>query len=54
VHRPDQIMDLAGGQDDLQRIAQGVRQNVNFCAQTAFALSNRLIRSGFFWAPALC
>ena len=52
--RPGQIVDLAGGQDDLQRIAQGVDQNVDFCAQAAFALSNRLICPGFFLAPALC
>src|SRR5258708_33478092 len=31
--RSDQIMDLARGQDDLQRIAQRVRQHVKFAAQ---------------------
>jgi len=51
---PGQIVNLAGGQHDLKRIAQGVHQNVDFSAQTAFALPNRLIRPGFFWAPALC
>jgi hypothetical protein len=34
-------VDLAGGQDDLQRIAQGVDQNVDFCAQAAFARKRR-------------
>jgi len=52
--RADQIMDLTGGQDDLQRIAQGIRQHVKFAAQPASALPDRLIFSGFFFAPALC
>ena len=30
--RPGQIMDLAGGQHDLQRIAKGVHQNVDLSA----------------------
>jgi hypothetical protein len=47
-------MDLTGGQDDLQRIAQGIRQHVKFAAQPASALPDRLIFSGFFFAPALC
>jgi hypothetical protein len=52
--RPGQIVDLAGGQDDLQRITQGVHQNVDFGAQTAFAFPDRLVFPDFFWAPALC
>jgi hypothetical protein len=47
-------VDLAGGQDDLKRVAQGIHQNVDFGAQTAFAFPDRLVFSGFFWAPALC
>ena len=52
--RSGQIVDLAGGQHDLQRITQGVHQNVNFSAQTTFAFPDRLAFSDFFWAPALC
>jgi hypothetical protein len=47
-------MDLARDQDDLQRIAQRVRQHVKFAAQPASALPDRLVFTGFFWAPALC
>ena len=49
--RPGQIMDLTGGQDDLQRVAQSVGQNVEFAAQTAFASADGLIFAGFFWHP---
>ena len=52
--RPGQIMHLASGQNDLQRIAQSIRQHVEFTAQTAFASPDRLIFPDFFWAPALC
>ena len=52
--RPGQIMDLARGQDDLQRVAQRVCQNVKFAAQTAFASADRLVFADFFLAPALC
>ena len=51
---PSQIMDLARGQDDLQRIAQSVGQNVELATQTAFASADRLIFTNFFLAPALC
>jgi hypothetical protein len=47
-------VDLAGGQDDLQRIAQGIHQNVDFSAQAAFAFPDGLVFSDFFLAPALC
>jgi hypothetical protein len=47
-------MDLPGGQDDLQRITQGVHQDVDLGAQAAFACPDRLVFLGFFWAPALC
>jgi hypothetical protein len=52
--RPGEVVDLPGGQDDLQRMTQGVHQNVDFCAQTAFAFPDRLVFLGFFLAPALC
>ena len=51
---PGQIMNLARGQNDLQWVTQSVGQNVEFAAQTAFASADRLIFTGFFWAPALC
>ena len=47
-------MDLPRAQDNRQGIAQSVGQNVDFGAQTAFAFPDRLVFSGFFWAPALC
>jgi hypothetical protein len=47
-------MDLAGGQNNRQGIAQGIDQNVDFGAQATFASPNRLVFSGFFGAPALC
>ena len=52
--RSGQIMDLARGQDDLQRVAQRVRQNMKFAAQTAFAFADRPVFADFFLAPALC
>jgi hypothetical protein len=40
------------------RIAQGIDDNVNFRAQSAFAASDRLVFAcvfaDFFFAPALC
>jgi hypothetical protein len=49
-----EVVDLSRCQDDLQRITQGVHQNVDFGAQATFAFPNCLIFSGFFLAPALC
>jgi len=46
--RSDQIMNLTGGQDDLQWITQRVRQHVKFAAQPASAVPDRLIFAGFF------
>jgi hypothetical protein len=52
--RSGEVVDLPRRQDDLQRITQGVHQNVDFGAQAAFAFPNGLIFSSFFLAPALC
>jgi hypothetical protein len=41
-------MHLTRDQNDLQRIAQRVRQRVEFAAQPAFASPDRLILAGFF------
>jgi hypothetical protein len=52
--RPGEVVDLPGGQDDLQRITQGVHENMDFGAQATFAFADRLVFPGFFLAPALC
>jgi hypothetical protein len=49
-----QIMGFAGGQKEGEWIAQGVNQGVDFGAQPAVAGPDRLVLTGFFWAPALC
>jgi hypothetical protein len=49
-----EIMCLTAGQEERKRIAQGVDHEMDFCAQPAFAASDRLIFAIFFWAPALC
>lgn len=49
-----QIMRLALGQEEGQRIAQRVDQGMDFGAQSALAAPDRLVFAGFFWAPALC
>ena len=49
-----EIMGLTGGQKEGERIAQGIDQAVDFCAQSAFAAPDRLIFAVFFFAPALC
>src|ERR1700737_5385632 len=49
-----EIMCLPWGQQEGKRIAQGVRQRVDFGAQSAFAAPDRLVFAVFFWAPALC
>ena len=46
---PGQIMNLPGGQRDLQGIAESIHQNVNFGAQAALASPDRLIFPSFFW-----
>jgi hypothetical protein len=52
--RAGEVVNLSGGQDDLQRITQCVHQSVDFGAQAAFAFPDRLVFVGFFLAPALC
>jgi hypothetical protein len=52
--RPSEVVDLPGGQHDLQRITQRIHQNVDFGARATFASPDRLVFSGFFLAPALC
>jgi hypothetical protein len=49
-----QIVGLARAEKEVERIAQGIDQGVDFGAQSAFAAPDRLVLAGFFWAPALC
>ena len=50
----DEIMGLSRGQQEAQRIAEGVNQSVDFGAQSALAAADRLIVIFFWGAPALC
>ena len=43
-----------GGQQEAQRVAEGVDQSVDFGAQSALAAADRLIVIFFLGAPALC
>jgi hypothetical protein len=50
----DEIMFLAAGQGEANRIAERIDQRVDFGAQSAARAADRLVLAGFFWAPALC
>ena len=50
----DQIVGLAAGQMEADRIAEGIDQGVDLGAQSAARAPDRLVLAGFFWAPALC
>jgi len=54
VVRPHQVVRLATGQEEADRVAQGVDQGMDLGAQSATRAANRLVLAGFFWAPALC
>lgn len=47
-------MSLAGRQDEVQRIAQGIDKRMDLGAQPAFAAPDSLVFAVFFCAPALC
>jgi len=49
-----QIMRLSAGQMEPGRIAERIDSGVDLRAQPAAGSSDRLILTGFFWAPALC
>ena len=51
---PLQVVCLAAGQEDANRVAQRVDQGVDLGAQSAARVPDRLVLTGFFWAPALC
>jgi hypothetical protein len=49
-----QIMRLATGQMETDRIAQCIDQRMDLGAQSAARTTDRLVFASFFWAPALC
>ena len=51
---PDQVVCLAAGQEEADRVAQRVDQGVDLGAQSAARSPDRLVLAGFFSAPALC
>ena len=51
---PLQIAGLTAGQMKSDGIAQGIEGGVDFGAQPAFAVSDRLLGAPFLSAPALC
>src|ERR1700756_2024214 len=54
VVRPHQVVCLAAGQEEADRVAQCVDQGVDLGAQSTARAADRLVLAGFFWAPALC
>src|SRR5664279_3023025 len=50
----DQVVSLTSRQEDGDRIAEGIDQGMDLGAQPAARAADRLVLSGFFWAPALC
>ena len=51
---PDQVVCLAAGQEEADRVAQRIDQGVDLGAQSAARAPDRLVLTSFFWAPALC
>jgi hypothetical protein len=47
-------MGFATGQMETNRIAQRINQGMDFSAQSTARPPDRLVRTVFFWAPALC
>jgi hypothetical protein len=47
-------MHLPARQKEVDRVAQRINKSVNFGAQSATGATNRLVRTSFFGAPALC
>src|SRR6476646_2199154 len=54
VVRPLQVVCLAAGQEEVDRVAQRVDQGVDLGAQSAARAPDCLVLTSFFWAPALC
>ncbi len=51
---PGEIVRLASGQQEPERVAESVDQGVDLGAQPAARAPERLVRAVFFLAPALC
>ena len=51
---PDQVVYLAAGQEEVERVAQRVDQGVDLGTQSAARASDGLVLTVFFLAPALC
>ena len=49
-----QVVRLAAGQEEANRVAQRVDQGMDLGAQSAARAPDRLVLTSFFWAPALC
>jgi hypothetical protein len=47
-------MRLSGGEQEIDRVAEGIDEGVDLGAQSSFAAADRLGRLVFFEAPALC
>src|SRR6476659_4643025 len=54
VVRPLQVVCLAAGQEEVDRVAQRVDQGVDLGAQSAALAPDCVVLTSFFWAPALC
>ena len=50
----DEVMRLAAGQMEADRVAEGIDQGVDLGAQPAARTPDGLVLTGFFFAPALC
>ena len=51
---PDQVVCLAAGQEEAERIAERIDQCVDLGAQPTARAPDRLVLARFFLAPALC
>ena len=49
-----QVMGLAAGQEEVDRVAERIGQGMDLGAQSAARAPDRLVLADFFWAPALC
>jgi hypothetical protein len=50
----DQVVRFAAGQEEAGWIAERIDRGMDFGAQSAARAPDRVVLTGFFWAPALC
>ena len=50
----DEIMRLAAGQEEADRVAERIDERMDLGAQPAARAADGLVFASFFWAPALC